>query len=396
MTGTLGRTGRSAGAPGARRQVSRGCSSRPFARVRLPYAAQLNRKAGPLRRTPPGHQLLEADRCTGASGSIDRQGRTSAFLDVRLLFIQKQISDGVMPHRRHLPPTSLGSTIGSGPVRSASSTPTARSWASSPCPRRSHIAREADLDLVEVAAEANPPVCRIMDYGKWKFEEAQRAKESRRKTLQQRQHQGDEVPAQDRPGRLRHQDPHRWSKFLGEGHKVKITIMFRGREVVHPELGKKILDDVADRVRRRRQGRGGAEARRSQHDHGAGPRQARAQQQAKPDSRLPKRQQPANGAVADTHRSGDPLERRRTRRTVTDTRSHQTRRSRRRHAEDEDRQGRSQALQGHRHRQDPAPRAGVPRPHPREEAEHAHASPRRHGRRSRRPTPSRSSACSAL
>ena len=68
------------------------------------------------------------------------------------------------------------------------------------------MARELDLDLVEVAPLANPPVCRIMDYGKFKYEEAQRAKESRQEG-HQRLGQGDEVPAEDRRGRLRHQDP---------------------------------------------------------------------------------------------------------------------------------------------------------------------------------------------
>ena len=63
-----------------------------------------------------------------------------------------------------------------------------------PLPEALAIARELDLDLVEVAAQANPPVCRVMDYGKYKYEAAQKAKESRRKTTQRR-HQGDEVPA---------------------------------------------------------------------------------------------------------------------------------------------------------------------------------------------------------
>ena len=72
--------------------------------------------------------------------------------------------------------------------------------------RGTAIARELDLDLVEVAPWPNPPVCRIMDYGKWKYEAAQQAKESRRKS-QQHLDQGDEVPAQDRRRRLRHQDP---------------------------------------------------------------------------------------------------------------------------------------------------------------------------------------------
>jgi translation initiation factor IF-3 len=106
------------------------------------------------------------------------------------------------------------------------------------------IARSLDLDLVEVAPMANPPVCRIMDYGKFKFDEAQRAKESRRKTV----HVGvKEMKYRPKigPGDF-DTKTRRVAKFLEEGHKVKITIMFRGREVFHPELGKRILDRIAE------------------------------------------------------------------------------------------------------------------------------------------------------
>jgi translation initiation factor IF-3 len=108
------------------------------------------------------------------------------------------------------------------------------------------LARSLDLDLVEIAPTASPPVCRIMDYGKFKFDEAQKAKESRRKTqnvgikeMKYRPKIGD----QDFTTKTRLVE-----KFLGEGHKVKITIMFRGRESAHPELGKKILDRIVERV----------------------------------------------------------------------------------------------------------------------------------------------------
>ncbi len=108
------------------------------------------------------------------------------------------------------------------------------------------LARSLDLDLVEIAPTASPPVCRIMDYGKFKFDEAQKAKESRRKTqnvgvkeMKYRPKIGD----QDFMTKTRLVE-----KFLGEGHKVKITIMFRGRESAHPELGKKILDRIVEKV----------------------------------------------------------------------------------------------------------------------------------------------------
>jgi translation initiation factor IF-3 len=108
------------------------------------------------------------------------------------------------------------------------------------------IARELDLDLVEVAPGANPPVCRIMDYGKFKFDAAQRAKESRRKAV----HVGiKEMKYRPKIGDGDFDTKTRQvAKFLEEGHKVKITIMFRGREVFHPELGKKILDRIAEKM----------------------------------------------------------------------------------------------------------------------------------------------------
>jgi len=108
------------------------------------------------------------------------------------------------------------------------------------------MAREMDLDLVEVADKANPPVCRIMDYGKYKYEAAQRAKESRKKAsnvVVKEMKYRPKIGQSDFDTKTR-----KVEKFLQEGHKVKITIMFRGREVTHPELGKRILDDIAERV----------------------------------------------------------------------------------------------------------------------------------------------------
>jgi len=115
-----------------------------------------------------------------------------------------------------------------------------------PLPEALTIARQLDLDLVEVAPLANPPVCRIMDYGKFKFDEAQKAKESRRRTtsvgIKEMKYRPKIGPG-DFDTKTR-----QVLKFLNEGHKVKVTIMFRGREVFHPELGKKILDRVAEHV----------------------------------------------------------------------------------------------------------------------------------------------------
>ncbi|MDA8310383.1 MAG: translation initiation factor IF-3 [Actinomycetota bacterium] len=115
-----------------------------------------------------------------------------------------------------------------------------------PLPEALSIARGFDMDLVEVAPMANPPVCRIMDYGKFKFDEAQRAKESRRKAV----HVGlKEMKYRPKIGPGDFDTKTRQvAKFLEDGHKVKITIMFRGREVFHPELGKKILDRIAEQT----------------------------------------------------------------------------------------------------------------------------------------------------
>lgn len=108
------------------------------------------------------------------------------------------------------------------------------------------MARDLGLDLVEVAAQASPPVCRIMDYGKFKYENAQKAKESRKKATNV---VVKEMKYRPKIGRGDFDTKTRKvHQFLGEGHKVKITIMFRGREVQHPELGRRILDQVAEEV----------------------------------------------------------------------------------------------------------------------------------------------------
>lgn len=108
------------------------------------------------------------------------------------------------------------------------------------------LAREADLDLVEVAPLATPPVCRIMDYGKFRYEESQKAKESRKKTTQiviKEVKFRPKIGKGDFDTKVRHM-----AEFLDDGHKVKVTLQFRGREVAHPELGSKILDAVLEQL----------------------------------------------------------------------------------------------------------------------------------------------------
>lgn len=113
-------------------------------------------------------------------------------------------------------------------------------------PEALNIARSMELDLVEVAPDANPPVCRIMNFTKFKYEEQQRAKESRKKATNivvKEMKYRPKIGGGDFDTKTR-----KVAQFLGEGHKVKITIMFRGREMQHPELGRRILDRVAEEV----------------------------------------------------------------------------------------------------------------------------------------------------
>ena len=104
-------------------------------------------------------------------------------------------------------------------------------------------AQEQGLDLVEVAPLARPPVVRIMDYGKFKFEQAKMARQAKKK-----QHVIHLKEVKYRPGIDEHdfQTKTRHARrFLGEGNKVKVTLMFRGRQIAHPELGKQVVDRVA-------------------------------------------------------------------------------------------------------------------------------------------------------
>jgi len=93
---------------------------------------------------------------------------------------------------------------------------------------------------------ANPPVCRIMDYGKFRYEESQKAKESRKKTVQVSIKEvkfRPKIGKGDFDTKVRHMQD-----FLQDGHKVKVTLQFRGREMAHPELGSKILDSVIEQL----------------------------------------------------------------------------------------------------------------------------------------------------
>jgi len=115
-----------------------------------------------------------------------------------------------------------------------------------PVERALEIAMEQGLDLVEVAPMARPPVCRIMDYGKFKYEEQRKAREARKK-----QHHVQLKEVKMRPGIEEHDFEFKTRharRFLEEGNKVKVTMMFRGRQMAHPELGREVLDRVVEEL----------------------------------------------------------------------------------------------------------------------------------------------------
>ncbi len=110
-------------------------------------------------------------------------------------------------------------------------------------PEALKLAQERDLDLVEVAPEARPPVCRVLDYSKYKYEQAQKLKQARK-----HQQQITVREIKFRPKIAQHDydtKKHHVERFLLHKDKVKVTIMFRGREVTHPERGTAILDRLA-------------------------------------------------------------------------------------------------------------------------------------------------------
>nr|WP_308390033.1 translation initiation factor IF-3 [Acidithiobacillus sp. AMEEHan] len=103
-------------------------------------------------------------------------------------------------------------------------------------------AEEADLDLVEIAPQAVPPVCRVMDYGKFRFQESKRQHEARKK---QKQSQVKEIKFRPRTDEADYQIKLRnIIRFLEDGDRAKVTLRFRGREMSHPELGMELLNRV--------------------------------------------------------------------------------------------------------------------------------------------------------
>lgn len=107
-------------------------------------------------------------------------------------------------------------------------------------------AEEAGLDLVEIAPTATPPVCRIMDHSKFKYEQEKKEKEARKKQKIVRLKEirmGPKIGEHDYQFKLRHLED-----FLKKGDKVKVTMIFRGREMAHIDLGRKVLDRLSSDI----------------------------------------------------------------------------------------------------------------------------------------------------
>ena len=108
------------------------------------------------------------------------------------------------------------------------------------------LAKEKDLDLVEVSPNANPPVCKILDYGKYRFEQEKKLRDSKKnqKVLKLKEiRMQPKIGSGDLDTKAKH-----IQEFLDEGDKVKVTIRFRGRELAHTELGYDVLNDVLKRL----------------------------------------------------------------------------------------------------------------------------------------------------
>jgi translation initiation factor IF-3 len=116
-----------------------------------------------------------------------------------------------------------------------------------PPPQALAIARQKGLDLVEISPTASPPVCRIMDFGQYQYQEQKRAREARRhqKVIEVKEIKfRPRVDEHDYQFKKKHIE-----RFLEDGDKVKATIFFRGREMAHPEIGRRILERLVDELR---------------------------------------------------------------------------------------------------------------------------------------------------
>ncbi len=166
-------------------------------------------------------------------------------------------------------------------------------------------AQERDLDLVEVAPDARPPVCRVLDYSKFKYEQAQKLKAARKHqqqiTIREIKFRP-KIAQNDYDTKKGHV-----KRFLLGRDRVKVTIMFRGREVTHPERGTALLEKLARRALRDRSRRADPGAGRAQHDDDAGAVQGGAGRSEKDDKPAGERRSPATPprAVATGARAAD-------------------------------------------------------------------------------------------
>ena len=116
-----------------------------------------------------------------------------------------------------------------------------------PTPRALDIARERNLDLVEISPNAVPPVCKLMDYGRYKYEQAKKENEARKNqktiTLKEiRLHpRTDEHDVDVKTRKIQ--------EFLAEGDRVRVSVQFRGAEMRHPDIGRKLLDGIAEELK---------------------------------------------------------------------------------------------------------------------------------------------------
>lgn len=109
------------------------------------------------------------------------------------------------------------------------------------------MARDRDLDLVEVAPTASPPVCRLMDYGKFRYEQTKKEREARKN---QKQVELKEIRMKPRTDTHDLQvKANNARRFLEDGHKVKFSVRFRGREIAHPEIGREMLEQLSEDLR---------------------------------------------------------------------------------------------------------------------------------------------------
>jgi len=180
---------------------------------------------GPRRRAPP-QQRRTALVCR-------------ARLNDRAFFVSTASEKRAINER-----TRINQQIRISPVRVIS--PDGEQLGILPVDRALQIAEEQGMDLVEVAPMARPPVCRIMDYGRFRYEEQRKEREARKK-----QHHVQLKEVKMRPGIEDHDFEFKVRnarRFLEEGNKVKLTMMFRGRQLAYPEIGRQVLTRAAQTV----------------------------------------------------------------------------------------------------------------------------------------------------